>query len=295
MISAPAIGFVKLHRKLLNWEWIGDPNVVAVFVQILLRVNREPKRWKGIDIPIGSFFTSRATLAASCGLTEKQVRRALDVLELGRSIERKRAGSGLLLSLVKWEEYQEKEPKQGRQRADNRAEVGPDEGHSQGRQRATTEEVEKERSKEVEKEESSPEGEPADRRDPSVQAVVDFFEAQLGGKCDGPQKQNRWHAASLLKRMAAEFPEHDAVVSVKALIQAAREDEFHRRNATSFTYLLKHSKAIVEARKARAANPKTQTNAERNLNLAATLERQRIEREQASSRNTPTSATVPQS
>lgn len=264
MSSAPAIGYVKLHRKLLGWEWISDPNVVAVLVQIMLRVNREPKRWKGIDIPIGSFFTSRATLAASCGLTEKQVRRALDVLEEGRTIDRVRAGSGLLVSLVKWEEYQESEPKQGRTRADVRAEAGPDEG----RKRATTKEVEKERSREDEK---SPEGDAADRRDPSVQNVVEFFEAQLGGKLDGPQKQNRWHAASLLKRMASEHPDFDPVVSVKALIQAAREDDFHRRNATSFTYLLKHSKAIVEARKARASNPKTQTADERQQQLADSL------------------------
>lgn len=147
MSEAPPIGYVKLHRQLLGWEWIGDPIVLAVFVQILLRTNREPKRWQGIDIPAGSFFTSRTTLAERCGLTEKQVRRALDVLEQGRTIERTRAGQGLLLSLVKWEEYQESEGKKGRLRADQ----GPNIGPTEGRERATTKEVEKERSKEVEK------------------------------------------------------------------------------------------------------------------------------------------------
>lgn len=146
MSEAAPIGYVKLHRQLLNWEWIGDPIVLAVFIQILLRTNREPKRWQGIDIPTGSFFTSRNTLAERCGLTEKQVRRALDVLEQGRTINRVRAGQGLLLSLVKWEEYQESEGKKGRPRADQ----GPNIGPTEGRMRATTKEVEKERSKEVE-------------------------------------------------------------------------------------------------------------------------------------------------
>jgi hypothetical protein len=146
MSEASPIGFVKLHRKLLKWEWIGDPNIVTVLVHVMLRVNREPKRWQGIDIPIGSFLTSRSSLAASCGLTEKQVRRALDKLEEGRTIDKVRAGSGLLISLVKWEEYQENGTAQGRTRADDGQESGPDEG----RTRATTKEVKKLRSREVE-------------------------------------------------------------------------------------------------------------------------------------------------
>lgn len=130
-------GYVKLYRSMLEWEWIGDPNVVTVFVQIMLRTNREAKRWQGVDIPAGSFLTSRDTLAASCGLSEKQVRRALDVLESGRTITRSRAGTGQLVTLVKWAEYQEQAVTQGRSRADERAEAGP----KQGRNRAATEEV----------------------------------------------------------------------------------------------------------------------------------------------------------
>lgn len=140
---------------MLAWEWIGDANVVAVFVNILLRVNREPKRWKGIDIPSGSYFTSRHNLALACGISDKQVRRALDSLEKGRTIDRVRAGSGLLITLVKWEEYQLSEGSEGRTRAGSRADGGPQVGPDEGRKRATTKEVKKERSKEVEKREES--------------------------------------------------------------------------------------------------------------------------------------------
>jgi len=146
MVDAPRSGYVKLHRKLLDWEWVGDPNVLSVFVQILIRVNREPKHWRGIDIPAGAFLTSRDRLAESCGLTEKQVRRALDVLEKGQTISRVRAGLGLLISLQKWEEYQEGPSSEGRKRADDRAESGPNEG----RKRAVTREGEKLRSRETE-------------------------------------------------------------------------------------------------------------------------------------------------
>lgn len=146
MFDAPRNGYVKLHRKLLDYQWIGDANVMAVFVQIMLRVNWEPKVWMGIDIPRGAFMTSRDTLARACGLSEKQARRALDCLIRAGTITTRRAGYGQLVTLERWEEYQEDPVKQGRTRADDRAGRGPDEG----RTRAVTEEVKKLRSEEVE-------------------------------------------------------------------------------------------------------------------------------------------------
>ena len=308
MSSAPQTGWVKLHRSILDWQWIGDPNVVVVFLQILLRVNRVAKRWQGIDIPPGSFVTSRETLAQSCGLSEKQVRRALEVLKGAETIGTERAGLGQMVSLRNWEEYQEDATTEGRTGASRRAEAGP----KQGRSRAGTEEG-REREK-GRREESDPNGSGANGQlpidgmpppapapkikpgagpNPDVQAVVEFFEEQLGGKLDGTAQMNRWHASSLLKRLGSEFPEHDAVVSVKALIRAAREDDFHRRNATGFGYLLKHSRAIIESRKARASNPKTQTNGDRKQELATTLERRRVEREQAAAGGSPAGPSVP--
>lgn len=136
MTSTPG-GYVKLFRSIVDWEWAADPNVLSVFVHIMVRVNREAKTWQGIAIPAGAFLTSRSTLAEKCGLTEKQVRRALDVLERADSIKRERAGFGLLVTLVNWAQYQEAEATKGRKKADRGAGSGPE----QGRNRATTEEV----------------------------------------------------------------------------------------------------------------------------------------------------------
>ena len=248
MSGAPPIGYVKLHRKMLAWEWIGDANVVAVFVNILLRVNREPKRWKGIDIPSGSYFTSRHNLALACGITDKQVRRALDSLEKGRTIERVRAGSGLLITLVKWEEYQLSEGSEGRTRAGSRADEGPQVGPDEGRKRATTKEVKKERSKEVEKRES-PNGEagPSAYGDPSVNEAIAYLTGKLGHSPDQSQKDNRFAVHGLLKTLGKEFPDFDPIKSVKALVDAAHRDPFHSKNATNFVYLRKHWAAIKNA------------------------------------------------
>lgn len=279
---------------MLAWEWIGDANVVAVFVNILLRVNREPKRWKGIDIPSGSYFTSRHNLALACGITDKQVRRALDLLEKGRTIDRVRAGSGLLITLVKWEEYQLSEGGEGRTRAGSRADGGPQVGPDEGRKRATTKEVEKERSRERENTSPSIEGEEpsavggqdhstvqappdptpgsaaplpgeepkADHRDPRINELVDHLEKKLGHGLDGSAKANRFAASTLLKILAREFPGFDALASTKALIDAATVDQFHAKNATNFDYLRRHWGAIAKASKERKSQTKHQTNDE---------------------------------
>jgi hypothetical protein len=41
------IGWLKLHRKLLQWEWYPDVNVRLVFIHCLLKANYEDKHWKG--------------------------------------------------------------------------------------------------------------------------------------------------------------------------------------------------------------------------------------------------------
>jgi len=131
-------GYIRLHRKLLDWEWFTDSAMVHVWTYLLLRVNWTTRRWQGIEIHPGQVVTSRDRIAEACGLTEKQVRRVLDELEKGRMIERKRAGFGQLVTLVNWAEYQDGPSDEGRQRADAGAVSGP----FQGRQRAGNEEGE---------------------------------------------------------------------------------------------------------------------------------------------------------
>ena len=75
-------GFIKIHRKLLKWEWYSDINVRVLFFHCLLRANHKPERWQGIEINAGQFITSYGHLAKECGLTVQQVRTALDKLKI---------------------------------------------------------------------------------------------------------------------------------------------------------------------------------------------------------------------
>ena len=66
-------GWIKVHRKLLEWEWFGDSNVVHIFLYLLLTANQDDKRWLGIEISRGQLITSINTIAKVTNLSLQQV------------------------------------------------------------------------------------------------------------------------------------------------------------------------------------------------------------------------------
>ena len=68
------MGFIKLDRKILNWEWYKNKNTRLVFLHLLLTANYEPGEWRGIKYGVGECLTSLPKLATDCSLTIQQVR-----------------------------------------------------------------------------------------------------------------------------------------------------------------------------------------------------------------------------
>lgn len=100
------IGWVKLHRKMLEWGWYKDIPVYKLFTHLLLTANREAKSWKGIKIKPGQVVTGRHSLAAQTGLTEQQIRTAIDKLKSTNEITISSTNRNTLISIVNWESYQ---------------------------------------------------------------------------------------------------------------------------------------------------------------------------------------------
>jgi len=129
-------GFIKLHRRMLQWEWAAAPSTLVVFVHLLLRANYEPRRWRGLELLPGQVVTGRAALAEQTGLSEKQIRTALKNLEKTGEVAIKTTRQFSLISITKWADYQDR----GQQRANK--------GPTEGQQRATLKESKKVRRKE---------------------------------------------------------------------------------------------------------------------------------------------------
>lgn len=103
-------GYIKLHRKIMEWEWYDDPTVMRTFLHLLLKANHREKIWRGIQVQPGQLITSYAHLSQETGLSKQQVRTALDKLESTQEITRKATNKYTTINVLNWGTYQEDEP-----------------------------------------------------------------------------------------------------------------------------------------------------------------------------------------
>lgn len=99
-------GWIKIHKKMLQWEWFTDVNVAHLFVYLLLAANYEDRQWRGMTIERGQLVTSRDHLAQATGLSVQQVRTALDKLERTGEITQKSTNKYRIVTICKYLNYQ---------------------------------------------------------------------------------------------------------------------------------------------------------------------------------------------
>ena len=111
------MSYIKLDRKLLEWEWASDPDVLAIWIRILLEANFKKGKHKGKVFEEGTFPTSISLLSEKSGLSVKKVRNCLKKLQKTGEIEVESTKHGTKIRVVKWSEYQTEGKQKGKQRA----------------------------------------------------------------------------------------------------------------------------------------------------------------------------------
>jgi hypothetical protein len=99
-------GWIKLHRQILEWEWYSDNNCFRLFLHLLLKANHKEKRFKGIELKVGSIVTSRDLLARETGLSSQQIRTALTKLISTNEITSVTSSQGTIIQIVSYEKFQ---------------------------------------------------------------------------------------------------------------------------------------------------------------------------------------------
>lgn len=99
-------GYIKLHRKMLEWEWYDDANTKVVFLHLLFTANWCEREWRGIAIKPGQLITGRKRLAEELGLSERAVRTALEKLSKTGEISLATTNRWTLVTIEKWSQYQ---------------------------------------------------------------------------------------------------------------------------------------------------------------------------------------------
>lgn len=112
-------GWIKLHRRFLNWEWRDTPEMVSLFVHLLLEANHEDRKWHGLVIQRGQIVTSRENLSKLTGLSVQQVRTCLARFEQTGEISKKSTNKYTLITVSNYDRYQVQQPADNQQITNN--------------------------------------------------------------------------------------------------------------------------------------------------------------------------------
>lgn len=112
-------GWIKLHRKLLDWEWSTKPLTFRLFIHLLLKASFSDSQYRGEKIPAGSIITGRLKLAQECGMTEREVRTALTHLKTTNEVTIKTTKEYSIISITNWKSYQDGDQQNANERPTN--------------------------------------------------------------------------------------------------------------------------------------------------------------------------------
>lgn len=99
-------GWIKLHRKFLEWEWYSDINTKSLFIHLLLIANREDKTWRGVTIKRGQLVTGLKSLNEGTGLSIQSIRTSLDRLIRTGEINKQSNNLFTVITICNFETYQ---------------------------------------------------------------------------------------------------------------------------------------------------------------------------------------------
>ena len=139
-------GYIKIHRKLLEWGWYSVPCVKDVFIHLLITANYAPSEYRGVMIERGQAVFGFDSLSQSLGYSIKQVRTAIGKLRQTGEITTWTNRQVSVATIINYDEYQDDDrANEGQTKGKRKA----NEGQTKGIQRAVSKEIKKERNKEI--------------------------------------------------------------------------------------------------------------------------------------------------
>ena len=124
-------GWIKLHRKMKDWEWYNDANTFRLFIHILLEANHEDHKWRGILVKKGTFITGRKSLAKSLNISQRSIRTSLNKLKSTNEIAIKTTNKYSISQVQKWEMYQQNDQQNDQQTVQRVTSKRPASDHKQ--------------------------------------------------------------------------------------------------------------------------------------------------------------------
>lgn len=99
-------GWIKIHRKLIEWEWHDIPEMMSLLLHLLLLANHEDKVWHGETILRGQLVTGRKELSRMTGISEQSIRTYINRLKSTNEITIKSTNKFSVITICNYDKYQ---------------------------------------------------------------------------------------------------------------------------------------------------------------------------------------------
>lgn len=110
--------YIKLFRKITEWEHYTDGNTMRLFLHLLLMAVHDKHYVQGIPLSRGQYYNSTRGLAEQLDLCKNSVTKSISILRESGEIMTEKFGQGTIFTIVHYDEYQgETKKKQKQQKA----------------------------------------------------------------------------------------------------------------------------------------------------------------------------------
>lgn len=99
-------GWITLHRKFLTWGWFDKPEMVQLFIWLLLNANYADKKWQGQVIKRGQILTTTPKIMEALRLTERQTRTCISRLKSTGEVSVKTTNRFTIITICNYDRYQ---------------------------------------------------------------------------------------------------------------------------------------------------------------------------------------------
>ena len=100
-------GWIKIHRKFLDWEWFNKSEAVHLFIYLVMKANHKDGQWQGMDIKKGQFVTSFGKISSDTGISLQTIRTLLKKFEKTNEINTQTTNKYTIITICKYECYQQ--------------------------------------------------------------------------------------------------------------------------------------------------------------------------------------------
>ena len=102
-------GWLKIYRKMTEWEWYTNSEMVHLFLHLLIKAATCEKTWRGVKLQRGQAIVGRQKLSAETGISEMKIRTCMTRLQLSGEITIKSSNRFTVVTICKYDDYQPKE------------------------------------------------------------------------------------------------------------------------------------------------------------------------------------------